>query len=127
MAARGVGRHRFPSEYALANKVRHPRNVYLRQDAFEAEVSGWLSTVFAPTRLPETIDRMMAGQHDATDTAAAEAARAQIEDANLKMARYRAALDADGDPRRSANGSPSPKPSGSKLMQNYAKPPARPH
>jgi site-specific DNA recombinase len=91
-------RCRFPSEYALANKVRHPRNVYLRQDAFEAEVNGWLATVFAPARLPETIDRMMAGQHDATGTADAEAARAQIEDANLKMARYRAALDVDGDP-----------------------------
>ena len=38
---------------------------------------------------------MMAGQHDATDNAAAEAASAQIEDANRKMARYRAALDAD--------------------------------
>jgi site-specific DNA recombinase len=41
-------RCRFPSEYALANKVRHPRNVYLRQDAFEADVNGWLTTVFAP-------------------------------------------------------------------------------
>ena len=40
----------------------------------------------------------MAGQQDVTDSAAAEAATAQIEDANVKMARYRAALDAGGDP-----------------------------
>jgi hypothetical protein len=50
-------RCRFPNEYALANKISHPRNVYLRQDAFEAEVNGWLATVFAPARLHETIDR----------------------------------------------------------------------
>src|SRR6266496_5338320 len=48
---------------ALANKVRHPRNVYLRQDAFEADVNGWLTTpVFAPHRLCDTIDQMIAGQ-----------------------------------------------------------------
>jgi site-specific DNA recombinase len=91
-------RCRFPSEYALANKIRHPRNVYLRQDAFEADVDGWLTTVFAPHRLCDTIDQMMADQHAAAADAAAEAATAQIADASLKMARYRAALDAGGDP-----------------------------
>jgi site-specific DNA recombinase len=91
-------RCRFPTEYALANKIRHPRNVYLRQDAFEAEVNAWLARVFAPCRLRDTIDQMMAGQPAATDTAAAEAATARIADANLKLARYRAALDAGGDP-----------------------------
>jgi hypothetical protein len=54
--------------------------------------------VFARRHLRETVDQMVAGQHDVTDNAAAEAANAQIEDANLKMARYRAALDAGGDP-----------------------------
>jgi site-specific DNA recombinase len=91
-------RCRFPSEYALANKVRHPRNVYLRQDAFEADVNGWLTTVFAPHRLRDTIDQMIAGQQATGDEAAAEAAAARIADANLKMTRYRAALDAGGDP-----------------------------
>ena len=91
-------RCRFPSEYALANKVRHPRNVYLRQDAFEADVNAWLTTVFTPSRLVGTIDQMMAGQHAEGDHAAAEAATARIADANLKMASYRAALDAGGDP-----------------------------
>ncbi len=84
---------------ALANKVRHPRNVYLRQDAFEADVNGWLTTpVFAPHRLCDTIDQMIAGQQATGDEAAAEAAAARIADANLKMTRYRAALDAGGDP-----------------------------
>ena len=91
-------RCRFPAEYALANKVDHPRNVYLRQDAFAAQVNDWLAIVFAPGHLPGTIDQMMAGQQAEGDTIAAEAATAKIADANLKMARYRAALDAGGDP-----------------------------
>src|SRR5579875_2988367 len=55
-------RCRFPGEYALANKVSHPRNVYLRQDAFDAQVNDWLAAVFAPARLTGTIDQIMAGQ-----------------------------------------------------------------
>jgi site-specific DNA recombinase len=91
-------RCRFPAEYALASKIRHPRNVYLRQDAFDAQINGWLATVFAPGRVEATIDQMTAAQEASADPAAAEAATARIAEANLKMARYRAALDAGGDP-----------------------------
>jgi site-specific DNA recombinase len=91
-------RCRFPTEYALANKIPHPRNVYLRQDTFETEVNHWLASAFAPGCLNETIEQMMAGQQAATDNTAAEAATTKIADANLKLARYRAALDAGGDP-----------------------------
>jgi site-specific DNA recombinase len=91
-------RCRFPSEYALANKISHPRNVYLREDAFDAEVTGWLAAALAPGRLEETIDHMTAAQAVAEDTTQAEAAKAKIADANLKMARYKAALEVGGDP-----------------------------
>jgi site-specific DNA recombinase len=91
-------RCRFPAEYALANKVSHPRNVYLRQDAFDAAVNTWLATAFAPARLSDTIDQIMTGQLVRADSTAAQAAMARIEDASVKMARYRAALDAGGDP-----------------------------
>jgi site-specific DNA recombinase len=91
-------RCRFPNEYALANNIHHPRNVYLRQDDFEADTNSWLATAFAPHRLPDTIDQIMAGQHAELDTTAATAATARIAEANLKMTRYRAALDAGGDP-----------------------------
>jgi DNA invertase Pin-like site-specific DNA recombinase len=91
-------RCRYPTEYALANNIPHPRNVYLRQDTFETDVHRWLATVFAPGRLNQTIDQMMAGQQATTDNTAAEAATTKIADANLKLARYRAALDAGGDP-----------------------------
>lgn len=91
-------RCRFPAEYALANKVSHPRNVYLRQDAFDAQVNEWLAAVFAPASLAGTIDQIMVGQKAPTTSVAAEVATARIEDASVKMARYRSALDAGGDP-----------------------------
>jgi hypothetical protein len=62
-------RCRFPAEYALANKINHPRNVYLRQDAFDVRVNDWLATVFAPGHLRDTIDQIMAGQHAEADAA----------------------------------------------------------
>ena len=69
-------RCRFPAEYALANKVSHPRNVYLRQDAFDAQVNTWLATAFAPARLSNTIDQIMAGQQVHADRTEAELRRA---------------------------------------------------
>ena len=116
-------RCRFPDEYALANKVSHPRNVYLRQDAFDVQVSRWLATVFAPAHLAGTIDQIMAGQQAETDHTAGQAALARIEDATAKMARYRAALDAGGDPRRSASGSPRRRSSGWPPRQSCTGPP----
>jgi hypothetical protein len=77
---------------------RAARNVYLRQDAFDAQVNTWLATAFAPAHLSNPIDQIMAGQEVHADRTAAQAATAKIEDASVKMARYRAALDAGGDP-----------------------------
>ncbi len=117
-------RCRFAAEYALANKVSHPCNVYLREDAFDAQVNDWLATVFAPASLTGTIDQIMAGQQAHTDHVATEAATARIEDATSKMARYRAAPGAT--PRRSASGSPRPRRSALPPKPSYARqPPAR--
>ncbi len=82
-------RCRFPAEHALANKVDHPRNVYLREDAFGTEVHSWLASLFAPGQLQHTIDLITAAQDNAADDSTAAAARARIADASQKMARYR--------------------------------------
>ncbi len=36
-------RCRFPAEYALANRVQHPLNVNLREDAIIGQIDGWLT------------------------------------------------------------------------------------
>ncbi len=91
-------RCRFPSEYALANRVRHPLNVTLRQDAVLDPLDTWLAQKFAPHHLPATIDELAAaaaidtlqdGRHDIA---------AKITECDRKLTQYRAALDAGGDP-----------------------------
>ncbi|GAA3473075.1 zinc ribbon domain-containing protein [Nonomuraea roseola] len=41
-------RCRFPEEYALANHLVHPRNVYLREDNIVPYLDRWLGRLFAP-------------------------------------------------------------------------------
>lgn len=53
-------RCRFPSEYALANRVEHPLNVTLRQDVLLEPLDGWLAAKFGPRYLPATIDELAA-------------------------------------------------------------------
>jgi hypothetical protein len=91
-------RCRFPSEYALANRVSHPLNVTLRQDVLLEPLDGWLASKFGSRHLRGTIDELAAAtiQHQ-TGTGNAEI-DAQIADCDRKLAQYRATLDAGADP-----------------------------
>ncbi|WP_236567267.1 recombinase family protein [Nocardia sp. CY41] len=41
-------RCRYPSEYALANKLDHPTTVYLREDQLSGPIYAWLADIFHP-------------------------------------------------------------------------------
>ncbi|MFD4997273.1 recombinase family protein [Streptomyces buecherae] len=41
-------RCRFPAEYATANQIEHPRNVYLREQSVLGPLTSWLRSVAAP-------------------------------------------------------------------------------
>jgi hypothetical protein len=88
-------RCRFPEEYALVNRIQHPRNVYLREAALLRPLDAWLSTYFAPHRRAETIAALAAvtGTEPAQDATAALAEQT-IAECDRKIARYRAALEA---------------------------------
>jgi site-specific DNA recombinase len=89
----------FPTEYALANKIDHPRSLYVREELVLPPVDAWLATAFDPPHLRDTIRAMTAGQDpDDHITEAAEQARQQIAEADAKLARYRAALESGTDP-----------------------------
>jgi site-specific DNA recombinase len=91
-------RCRFPSEYALANKIRHPRNVYVRETDVLPGLDAWLAQEFAPHRIADTIDDLTtAAQHTSGPGPAIAQAEQTIRDITAKMARYRAAIDAGGD------------------------------
>jgi hypothetical protein len=91
-------RCRYPNEYGLANKVEHPRNVYLAERDLLGPLDKWLCTCLAPHRVGETIERMYQSQPDGElDPAAAVAARA-VEECDRALGRHRAALEAGADP-----------------------------
>ncbi|WP_349305953.1 recombinase family protein [Pseudofrankia sp. DC12] len=93
-------RCRYPQEYALANTVSHPANVYLREDTVLPALDGWLARALAPPQLASTLDAMVAAlSSPACDDPGVAHARRAIEECNAKLTRYRAALDAGADPQ----------------------------
>jgi site-specific DNA recombinase len=89
-------RCRFPSEYAIANKVDHPITVYLREAAVLGPLDTWLARAFDPSRIEHTLTSMEDLRPD-TDVRA-EVIRATLEECDRKLARHRAALEAGADP-----------------------------
>ncbi|MFI5066571.1 MAG: recombinase family protein [Streptosporangiales bacterium] len=91
-------RCRFPSEYALANRVQHPLNVTLRQDAVLDPLDTWLASKFGPRYLPATIDELATATVRPEAHAPEDEINAKIAECDRKLAQYRAALDAGADP-----------------------------
>jgi hypothetical protein len=91
-------RCRYAAEYALANKVEHPKTVYLREDAVVPELDAWLAALFDPANLDATCEALaMTGGFDDAVEARMEAGRRKIADCDSRLAKYRAALDAGAD------------------------------
>ncbi|WP_213456551.1 recombinase family protein [Rhizomonospora bruguierae] len=94
-------RCRYPNEYALANHVQHPRNVYVAERDIVPALDNWLLKAFAPHRLTDTIQRLQAAQPAAGPNSVAPAITAAnkiIATCDAKLAQYRAIADAGGDP-----------------------------
>lgn len=92
-------RCRFPSEYALANRIDHPKAAYVRESSIIPELDRWLARLFDPENIDETIATMVAaGEVDEAAEARAEAARRKLADCDDRLTKYRAALDSGADP-----------------------------
>ena len=94
-------RCRFPAEYALANRVDHPKTVYIKEADVLGRVDDWLAELFATEAIDATVTQLaeQAGQlEDPAAQARAAAALARVADYDGQLARYRASLDAGGDP-----------------------------
>jgi site-specific DNA recombinase len=92
-------RCRFPDEYGLANKIEHPRNVYLAERDVLGLLDDWLSTCFAPHRLADTIEALHQAQSDLDIDPTVIAAARTVEECDRTLARHRAALGAGADPQ----------------------------
>ncbi|WP_419999258.1 recombinase family protein [Streptomyces boninensis] len=93
-------RCRYPDEYALANRIHHPRNIYLREAWILPPLDTWVATCFLPHRLDDTIDQLAAAT--TTDPgpgeAAAQAAHTTLTECDAKLATYRTALESGTEP-----------------------------
>jgi site-specific DNA recombinase len=88
-------RCRVPAEYALANALDHPPTIYLREDQLLPALDRWIATVFDPDNLDDTIAALHASQGPShADHARATAARLAIADADDKIDRLVAAIEA---------------------------------
>lgn len=92
-------RCRYPAEYALANRVDHPRTVYVRETAIIPALDGWLASVFDPEHLDATCEALASAQAPSpAEEARVAAAQRTLAEAEARLQRYRAALDAGADP-----------------------------
>jgi len=94
----GIARYRcrYPNEYALANNVGHPRTVYLREDQIVPSLDRWVSRIFKPENIEQTLDRLAEAQPDPDAENMAD--RAALAACDKKLVRYRAALEAGTHP-----------------------------
>lgn len=91
-----------PAEYALANRVSHPKNVYLKEPDVLGRVDDWLTELFDPGAIDDTLTQLTEQAELLEDPAAqpqAEAARAGIAEYDAQISRCRASIDAGGRPR----------------------------
>ena len=92
-------RCRFPQEYALANRVDHPRNVILREETLINPLDTWLVGEFGPLQRRHTAAKIL--NQLALGVPAALPAPPlgpTVAECDAKLDRYRAALDAGADP-----------------------------
>ncbi|NKZ00976.1 recombinase family protein [Nocardiopsis alborubida] len=93
-------RCRFPEEYALANRVHHPRNVYLREADVVPTLDAWIAAEFAPGKITATVDALMGADEERGTGVAREMARLRerLSECDRKLAQHRAVLEAGADP-----------------------------
>lgn len=93
----------FPQQYALANKVDHPRSLYLREAQVLRPLDTWLAEAFAPSNLARAITALHVNQDlrarpSGPEQARRDEAQRTIADCDARLERYRKALEAGTDP-----------------------------
>jgi DNA invertase Pin-like site-specific DNA recombinase len=91
-------RCRFPNEYAMANKIHHPRNIYIAERELLPPLDDWLAASFAPHRLTDTITALYEAQPDTQSHPDTTRRDRVIKECDQKLTRYRAALEAGTEP-----------------------------
>ncbi|GAA4868390.1 recombinase family protein [Saccharopolyspora cebuensis] len=91
-------RCRYTQEYALANTVDHPANVYLPEHGILGALDDWIATSLQPPRLERTLDALTAAEDTGPDHSAHAETQRIIDDCDTKLVSHRRALEAGADP-----------------------------
>ncbi|MFC3500050.1 recombinase family protein [Micromonospora krabiensis] len=92
-------RCRYPSDYALANRVDHPKNVIMREDLATRPIDQWIASVFDPSQRDQTIEQLAHQLSPQVQPAAPPRAGRDITaEFDKKIARYKQALDEGASP-----------------------------
>ena len=96
---RAYYRCKFPAEYAVATD-KHPKTIYVREDALTPAIDGWLAQLFDDDHIDETCAALEDGfGPDPAEQNRLAAARKKLTECDDKLAKYRQALEAGTDPR----------------------------
>jgi DNA invertase Pin-like site-specific DNA recombinase len=84
-----------PGSQALAD---HPPTVYIREDPLLEAVNAWLSKLFARENMDETVRMLVGSQENTTRSGDRELAEKRAKDADAKLRRFQAAIEAGIEP-----------------------------
>jgi hypothetical protein len=88
----------YAAEYADANRIAHPRSLYVREDKIIELLDPWIARAFSPDNLRTTVDAIVAAQIDEGNQHRIAQSRDILATCDDKLKRYRAALEAGTDP-----------------------------
>ncbi len=92
---RCIARTLAPGSAALAD---HPRTVNLREDHLVGPVNEWIGSLFGPGNLDNTIRELVGAQDMAPESRRRLDAQRRLADAEAKLRRHQAAIEAGIDP-----------------------------
>ncbi len=91
-------RCQYPSQYALAKGIEHPKTIYIKEDDLTPILDAWISTTFSPENADSTFEAIAAAITDTTaEVLRAQSLRDKIKDCDKRLDKYRVALDAGAD------------------------------
>ena len=86
------------AQYAVAND-KHPKTIYVREDALTPAIDGWLAQLFHDDHIDDTCAALeTATGPDLAEQNRLTAARKKLKECDDKLVKYRQALEAGTDP-----------------------------
>lgn len=91
-------RCRYPTQYAIAHTMRHPKSVYLREADLLPRLDAWIAELFNPANLDTTCAQLVSLTNGDANSDEIAKAHHVMRECDLALRRYRAALEQGANP-----------------------------